>query len=152
MSAVGFAAVAREYSARFGLPVMLSETNLRGTYSERLTWLKFMEEQCEIVASESDFRGFCWYPSIDSTDWCHVCTKATGTVDPQGIWGLDRKRWERHASELSFWYARLARGKSRAADLPAWRFGARLEHDLRGFTKLMQGWEWSEQSVLPKVA
>ena len=88
-------------SDRAKVPVMLSETNLRGSYLDRLTWLKFMEEQCETLARELDFRGFCWYPSIDSTDWCHLCTKATGTVDPQGIWRLDRNRWKRHASEVA---------------------------------------------------
>jgi hypothetical protein len=65
---VGFAVLAREYARRYQLPVMLSETNLRGSCLDRLTWLKFMEEQCEQVAADTDFRGFCWYPSIDSTD------------------------------------------------------------------------------------
>jgi hypothetical protein len=140
----GFAAIGREYGDRFGLPLMLTETNIRGTFEDRLTWLKLMEQQCEELAESHKIQGFCWYPSIDSTDWCHVCTKATGTVDPQGIWGLDASRWQREASELSYWYTRLASGQARAADLPAYRFGRPLDHDARGFTRLMHGWEWVE--------
>jgi len=132
----GFATVARDYVNRFDVPVMLSETNLKGTYLDRLTWLKFMEEQCETIAKTSDFRGFCWYPSIDSTDWCHFCTQATGTVDPQGIWRLDRSRWKRHASELSDYYTRLAAGKVRSEDLPAYIFSEDTAKHLVGYQNL----------------
>jgi beta-glucosidase/6-phospho-beta-glucosidase/beta-galactosidase len=137
---VGFASIGKDYADRFRLPVLLSETNLRGSYQDRLTWLKFMEEQCEALASQVDFRGFCWYPSIDSTDWCHLCTKATGTVDPQGIWGLDEDRWNRHASELSEYYIRLARGLIRSADIPAYGFSPDTAKGLSGFEKLMSHW------------
>ena len=82
---VGFSRVTTDYVERFRLPVMLGETNLRGTVRDRLTWLKFMEEECErLAAIYTDFRGFCWYPSIDSTDWSNFCRKASGVVDPQG--------------------------------------------------------------------
>lgn len=59
----GFAAIAQEYVNRYQVPIMLGETNLRGAVSDRLTWLKLMEEQCEaLVAANIDFRGFCWSP------------------------------------------------------------------------------------------
>jgi len=149
---VGFAPVAKDYAERFNVPVLLSETNLRGSYLDRLTWLKFMEEQCETLAREVDFRGFCWYPSIDSTDWCHLCTKATGTVDPQGIWRLDQNRWKRHASELSDYYVRLARATVTSADLPAYVFSPQTAKDLVGYEQLMSHWEdWREQDV-PQAA
>ena len=152
LNPVGFAAVGREYADRFRVPIMLSETNIRGSFEERLSWLKFMEEQCEELAAERDFRGFCWYPSIDSTDWCHACTKATGIVDPQGIWGLSSDRWDRVPSELSKWYARVALGEARAADLPSWVFGSRLHHDVRGFCRLMKGWEWLDVTPIGRAA
>jgi beta-glucosidase/6-phospho-beta-glucosidase/beta-galactosidase len=146
---VGFASVARDYTERFKVPVLLSETNLRGSYLDRLTWLKFMEEQCEALATETDFRGFCWYPSIDSTDWCNLCTKATATVDPQGIWCLDRSRSKRHASELSDYYVRLARGSATSADLPAYVFSPEIAPQLSGYEKLLSYWtDWREQEVL----
>jgi beta-glucosidase/6-phospho-beta-glucosidase/beta-galactosidase len=149
---VGFAQVAREYAGRYQLPVMLSETNLRGSCLDRLTWLKFMEEQCEHLAMEVDFRGFCWYPSIDSTDWCNFCQKATGTVDPQGIWMLDQFRWDRHASELSENYVELASGRRRADGLPAYLFTPETGKELVGYEKLMGHWtDWREQG-LPRAA
>ena len=43
----GFAAVAEDYLNTYGLPAMLSETNIRGALHERIAWLKFMEAECE---------------------------------------------------------------------------------------------------------
>ncbi len=145
----GFAQLGRMYSDRFLVPVFLGETNIRGSYLDRLTWLKFMEEQCETLAEGIDFRGFCWYPSIDSTDWCHLCTKASGIVDPQGIWGLDEQRWHRVPSELSQAYSALARGSKRAADLPAYRFSPNAVYGLGSYEPLMSHWpERREQTDL----
>ena len=140
----GFRVVAMDYVARYGLPVMLTETNIRGTIFDRITWLRFMEEQCEhLLTAGVDLRGFCWYPSIDSTDWAHLCAKHTGDVDPQGIWCLDPDdgRWHRHDSELSEWYSRLAKGQASWRDLPAYSFLPPLDRDLAGYTKLMSHWE-----------
>src|SRR4051794_6996490 len=105
-----------------------------------------MEEQCEVLASAVDFRGFCWYPSIDSMDWCHLCKMATGTVDPQGIWSLDDERWNRYANELSFYYVQLAKEQISAADLPAYRFSSEAAPYLAPFEKLMTHWTgWRDQ-------
>ncbi len=134
----GFAAVAEDYISRYKLPILLSETNIRGTVEERITWLKFMEEQCEeLVAQGTDFRGFCWYPSIDSTDWSNCCTKCTCEVDPQGIWWLDAERIRRHESELSCIYARLAQGLITSKNIPAYDFGPDLNRRMRGYKPLM---------------
>jgi beta-glucosidase/6-phospho-beta-glucosidase/beta-galactosidase len=150
----GFASVAHDYVKRYRLPILLGETNLRGTVTDRLTWLKFMEEQCERVVQDGvDFRGFCWYPSIDSTDWCHCCTKCTFSVDPQGIWRLDRQRRKRHPSILSEYYALLASGQARSKDIPAYRFHNGLEEQLRGYRGLMSHWDrWQDPGELEFVA
>ncbi|MDQ1474712.1 MAG: hypothetical protein QOJ99_6192 [Bryobacterales bacterium] len=144
----GFFDVAVDYVNHFQLPVMLSETNIRGTVSDRVTWLRFMQEQTEKLAlSGADVRGFCWYPSIDSTDWCNLCTRCTNSVDPQGIWYLDEQdsRWTRFPSELSEWYEKLARGAATHRDLPAYQFLAPLDHELSGYVKLMKHWDgWVE--------
>lgn len=146
---IGFAAVAREYQAHFHLPLLLSETNIRGTVGDRITWLKYMEEQCEqLVAEGVDFRGFCWYPSVDSTDWAHYCSKCTESLDPHGIWWLDKRRWDRHPSELSWWYSQLARGLATSRDLPAYIVQPPLDWQLKGFLPLMAHWpHWREQNV-----
>lgn len=150
----GFAEVGLDYVEQFRVPVMLTETNIRGTVQDRLTWLRFMREQSDLLAVRGvDFRGFCWYPSIDSTDWCHCCTKCTYSVDPQGIWWLDDERWERHASELSECYALLAQGKASTHELPAYEFGAPLDRDLVGFRKLMRHWtDWRTPTGVQRVA
>jgi beta-glucosidase/6-phospho-beta-glucosidase/beta-galactosidase len=112
----GFANIAEDYIERYKFPVMLSETNLRGTVVERIAWLKMMEAECEELAVRGrDFRGFCWYPSIDTTDWWNACTQATGVTDPQGIWSLDPKTMQRVDTELSEFYTSLAKGKSSSA-------------------------------------
>ena len=151
---LGFASVAKQYVNRYRVPVILSETNIRGSVTDRLTWLKFMEEQCEQLVTEGvAFTGFCWYPSIDSTDWCHCCTKCTHSVDPQGIWWLDQQRWTRHASELSEWYAKLAQGEASAQDVPAYHFQPPLNHDLQGYLRLMRHWPlWQQPEGIPEVA
>jgi beta-glucosidase/6-phospho-beta-glucosidase/beta-galactosidase len=142
----GFAAVAGDYVERYGLPVMLAETNLKGFVSDRLSWLKHMVEECDkLVASGVDFRGFCWFPFVDSTDWCSLVCRAEQKVDPVGIYWLDDDRWERHGSELSEWYGRLARGEASARDLPAYRFEEPWSTNLSGYFPLMEHWDWVER-------
>lgn len=137
----GFAAVAEDYIQRYRLPVMLSETNIRGSIAERISWLKFMESECEELGlGGHDFRGFCWYPSIDSTDWSNCCTKATGETDPQGIWSLDPKKLTRVDTELSHIYGALARGEMCAADIPFYGFSPGLQRRLRGYAR-MRNWQ-----------
>ncbi|HYP07466.1 MAG TPA: family 1 glycosylhydrolase [Bryobacteraceae bacterium] len=149
----GFANVARDYVDRYEMPVMLTETNIRGTVYDRLTWLRFMEEQVETLAEGgADVRGFCWYPSIDSTDWCHACTKCTKSVDPQGIWCLDDRRWTRQSSVLSESYAKLARGQATWRDLPAYRFSPPVARELAGYIALMSHWENWVQPPVDKAA
>ncbi len=136
----GFAAVTEDYVGRYRLPVMLTETNIRGTIEERISWLKFMEAECEEFAlSGHDFRGFCWYPSIDTTDWWNCCTQATGQTDPQGIWSLDPKSLRRMDTELSYIYSALARSNMCSADVPFYGFSADLQRRLRGYAA-MRDW------------
>ena len=98
----GFARVARDYALRYqASDVMLSETNVRGTPAERTAHFEEMRRECVelqawLHARGRRFAGFCWYPWIDSTDWCSLVTRAEGRVDPQGVYSLeaDRQRTE----------------------------------------------------------
>jgi beta-glucosidase/6-phospho-beta-glucosidase/beta-galactosidase len=146
--AEGLVPTAVDYAERYRLPVMLSETNIRGFVSDRITWLKFMVEQCERIEREVGnmgipFEGFCWYPFIDSTDWCSLVKQARGHIDPQGIYWLDRATMKRHSSELSDLYRALALGQITSKDIPAYCFQAPLDHDLQGFMSLMEHWNWT---------
>ena len=141
---VGFAAVAMQYIQRYNLPIMLSETNTRGHAEDRISWLKYMVEQCErLVQSGVDFRGFCWFPFIDSLDWDSLLCRADRHIDPVGIYWLD-EAGERHPSELSYWYGALARGEATSASLPCYRFREPLASQLAAFLPQMQHWEWRE--------
>jgi beta-glucosidase/6-phospho-beta-glucosidase/beta-galactosidase len=122
----GFAATALEYVRRYDLPVMLSETNLRGTVPDRIAWLKYMVHECEQLVQALEplgapFLGFCWYPYIDSTDWSSLVREARRDIDPQGVFSLDPD-FERRRTELSDIYAGLIAGALSAADIPAYDF------------------------------
>lgn len=145
----GFVPTSLEYAERYDLPVMLTETNIRGYVSDRISWLKFMVEQCEILEEKLkllnlSFEGFCWYPFVDSTDWDTILTEANFNIDPQGIFWLDQNRQTRHASELSEIFAALARGQITSKDIPAYRFLSPLDETLEKFLPLMAHWQWKE--------
>jgi beta-glucosidase/6-phospho-beta-glucosidase/beta-galactosidase len=142
LSPLGFAEVAKQYIEYFNLPVMLTETNIRGYVSDRISWLKYMVEQSEkLVAQGVDWRGFCWFPFVDSTDWDSLLRCACNNLDPVGIYWLDDER-TRHASELSEFYAALASGQITSRELPAFRFQEPVSTELQGFMPQMQHWEW----------
>ena len=141
----GFAAVARDYIDRYRLPVILSETNVRGYVFDRVSWLKYMVEQCEqLVDDGMDFRGFCWFPFVDSTDWDSLLRHPRGNIDPVGIYWLDASKEIRYPSLLSRYYGQLARGEMTAADLPSFRFQPPVDAELEGFAAQMAHWEWQE--------
>jgi hypothetical protein len=141
---LGFARVAMEYFNRLGLPLRLTETNIQGLFTDRITWLKYMRGQYEELRRwlpAGYLRGFDWYPLFDCRGWLSLLQAGNWPWDPQGIFWCD-ERGRRHESELSVWYARLA-GGARADDLPAYRFQPHLERELRGFLPQMS-WEWRE--------
>jgi beta-glucosidase/6-phospho-beta-glucosidase/beta-galactosidase len=145
----GLVPTALEYAERYRLPLMLTETNIRGYVEDRISWLKFMVEQCEEIERRLKplnltFEGFCWYPFIDSTDWCSLVREANGNVDPQGIFYLDKDCRRRNASELSQIFTALARGEITSKDIPAYRFQAPLDHHLEAFLPMMSHWNWRE--------
>jgi len=153
----GFLPTALEYAERYKLPLMLTETNIRGYVSDRISWLKFMVEQCEILEEKLKpmnipFEGFCWYPFIDSTDWGSLLTEANNHLDPQGIFWLDQNRETRHASELSEIFGALARGQITSKDIPAYRFLPPLDETLKDLLPLMEHWDWKEPHRMAAAA
>ena len=64
----GYAAQARDYHAHFGLPFMLSETNMDGAAAE--AWLATIWNDALVLRDEGlPIRGVCWYGFIDHVDW-----------------------------------------------------------------------------------
>jgi hypothetical protein len=146
----GFRKVALDYVERYPFPVMLTETNVRGRVEDRISWLKYMVSECEQLVPELEakgirFEGFCWYPYIDSTDWCSLCREPNRRIDPQGVYYLSES-FNRMESELSQLYARLARGEIGSAEIPAYRFEEPVLVGRRvgKYLPLMKDWEWKE--------
>ena len=142
----GFAALVEEYRAHFralaadGVPACwLTETNIRGYSTDRITWLKYMVEQ----AAQAGLPVFCWFPFIDSTGWGESLLRVPHTrIDPVGIYWLDAARAVRHESELSDLYTRLARGTLDAAGIPAYAFHSPVDAQLQGYRAQMAHWTW----------
>lgn len=147
----GFAALARQYHARYDLPIMLTETNIRGYISDRVGWLKYMVEECETLVAEGiPFEGFTWFPFIDSTDWDSLLRRADGHIDPVGLYFLQDGDLARCDSELSHLYRGLACGELTSADLPAYRFLTPVSEQLSGWGPRLANWP-SQQPKLQSL-
>jgi beta-glucosidase/6-phospho-beta-glucosidase/beta-galactosidase len=130
-----------EYHERYGLPCMLTETNIRGYASDRASWLKYTLEQCELAQEAGvPLLGYCWFPFVDSCDWDTLLFHCRGSVDPVGVYWLDGAL-ERRPSSMSDAYALAARGTP-ASDLPAYRFRRPVADWLRGYLPQMAHWDW----------
>lgn len=151
----GFKSVALDYIDRYPFDVMLSETNIRGRIEDRITWLKYMVRECEALSLElaargRNFVGFCWYPFIDSTDWCSLCREPNRLIDPQGILYLSNT-FERRRSELSELYGRLAEGAIGSAEIPAYAMEETVLVDRKAGKFLGQMTDFDFKSGRPSV-
>ncbi|MBG6183360.1 beta-glucosidase/6-phospho-beta-glucosidase/beta-galactosidase [Arthrobacter sp. CAN_A214] len=132
-----------QYWERYGLPCMITETNVRGHTSDRATWFKYVLEQCETAQERGILLdGLCWFPVIDSTDWDSLLFRCDGHIDPVGVYWLD-ENLERRGSVMATSYA-LAAGGARAADLPAYRLEEPVSTWLKGYSPQMSHWDWLE--------
>jgi len=139
----GLAALASYYWERYRLPMILSETNIRGFTPDRASWFKFTLEQCEQARREGvPLEGYCWFPFVDSVDWDSLLARADRHIDPVGVYWLDA-RLDRHPSSMARSF-RMAVSGTPASQLPAYRFSPPLNERLTGFHRFMSGWEWQE--------
>ena len=138
---VGFAAVAEVYWERYGLPLLLSETNLRGLPSDRITWLRYMLEQYEATLDRGlPLHGFCWFPHVDSTDWDSLLARPAGRADPVGVLSLAPGGSREHTDFSRVW-TDAARGLP-VADIPAVRFQPPCDAQLAGVVATLSHWPW----------
>jgi beta-glucosidase/6-phospho-beta-glucosidase/beta-galactosidase len=129
------------YWERFGLPCLLSETNIRGYASDRASWLKYTLEQCEIARDAGvPMDGLCWFPFVDSADWGSLLHRCEGSIDPVGVYWLD-EHLDRRSSSMSRAYVAAASGV-RSADLPAYELREPVATWLRGYRPHMSHWDW----------
>jgi hypothetical protein len=86
----GYAEVAREHHAHFGLPFMLSETNHDGPIVE--SWLaRTWNDTLRLRDDGLPVRGYIWYGFVDHVDWDSALRVAAGTVNPCGLVDPDRR-------------------------------------------------------------
>jgi beta-glucosidase/6-phospho-beta-glucosidase/beta-galactosidase len=138
-----------EYHARYALPVVLGETNIRGHASDRASWFKYTLEQCENAAARGvPVEGYCWFPFIDSCDWASLLRRADRCIDPVGVFWLDESL-ERHESSMSRTFAMAAQGTP-ARNLPAYRFRRPVRDWVAGYLPQMEHWDWQEPPDEPE--
>lgn len=132
-----------DYHERYRMPVMVTETNVRGATSDRATWLKYVLEQCERARDRGvPIEGLCWFPTIDSTDWDSLLFRCDRHIDPVGMFWLDDD-FDRHESVASTAYSMAAHGFA-SEDLPAYRLLEPAATWLQGYLPQMAHWTWQE--------
>jgi beta-glucosidase/6-phospho-beta-glucosidase/beta-galactosidase len=86
----GYYVITRQYFERYRLPVMHTETNRTAKHAVEWLWKEWMnllrlrEDGVPIV-------GFTWFGLVDMKDWDSALTKIRGTVNPVGLYTLQRK-------------------------------------------------------------
>ena len=82
--------ITRQNFDRYRMPVMHTETNRAGKNAEEWLWKEWMnllrlrEDGVPIV-------GFTWFGLVDMKDWDTALTQMNGTVNPVGLYTLQRK-------------------------------------------------------------
>jgi hypothetical protein len=87
----GYYVITHQYYARYGLPVMHTETNLKDA-EKAPAWLR--KEWANMHRLKQDgvpILGFTWYSLTDQVDWDSALRHENGTVNPCGLYDLDRK-------------------------------------------------------------
>ncbi|ADV66571.1 family 1 glycosylhydrolase [Deinococcus maricopensis] len=89
----GYSVITNQYYARYGLPVMHTETNFaqgeRG--DEAVRWLR--KEWANVLRVRNDglpIVGFTWYSLTDQVDWDTALRENNGRVNPLGLFDLNR--------------------------------------------------------------
>ncbi|MFN2483571.1 MAG: family 1 glycosylhydrolase [Candidatus Limnocylindria bacterium] len=87
---LGYAALARQYHERYGMPFMVSETNTAGPRATG--WLaEIWNDAVALRAEGLPIRGFCWYGFVDHVDWDSGLRRNDGRPNSCGLVDLDRR-------------------------------------------------------------
>ncbi len=90
----GYNEITRQYYERYNLPVMHTETNLaQGPKGdEAVRWLQ--KEWANVLRLRNNgvpIVGFTWYSLTDQVDWDIALRENKGTVNPLGLYDLQRQ-------------------------------------------------------------
>lgn len=87
----GWYQITRDYYDRYKKPVMHTETNVADA-EEAPTWL--WKQWMNVLRMRADgipVLGFTWYSLIDQVDWDIALAEKKGTLNPCGLFDMDRK-------------------------------------------------------------
>jgi beta-glucosidase/6-phospho-beta-glucosidase/beta-galactosidase len=85
----GLGALAREYHRRYGIPLLVSETNRVDMLA--VEWLDEQWRETQLLQRAGvPVKGFTWYPLIDVVDWRYALRIERNDVDPIGLCDLSR--------------------------------------------------------------
>ncbi len=89
----GYHVITSQYYDRYKIPVMHTETNLQQgpNGDEAVKWL--WKEWTNVLRVRNDgvpIVGFTWYSLTDQVDWDTALRENHGTVNPLGLYDLDR--------------------------------------------------------------
>jgi len=87
----GLEELLRSAAARYGAPVMLTETAVTGTVAERIGWLDASVARVnELRAAGVDVVGYTWWPLFDMYEWTYRHTQAPREAHRlmMGLWEL----------------------------------------------------------------
>lgn len=90
----GYNEITRQYYNRYKLPVMHTETNFTQgpNGDEAVFWLwKEWANVLRVRNSGVPIVGFTWYSLTDQVDWDVALREVRGTVNPLGLFDLNRK-------------------------------------------------------------
>ena len=86
----GYYIITQQYYNRYRIPVMHTETNF--SEPNAVAWLQ--KEWANVYRFKQDnfpIVGFTWYSLLDQVDWDTALRSNAGTVNPLGLYDLDRK-------------------------------------------------------------
>ena len=89
----GYDEITRQYHARYGLPLMHTETNRNegASGAEAVEWL--WKQWANVLRIRNDgvpTLGFTWYSLIDQVDWDTALSEENNRVNPLGLFDMKR--------------------------------------------------------------
>jgi beta-glucosidase/6-phospho-beta-glucosidase/beta-galactosidase len=114
----GLFRVAQDYHARYGLPMLVSETSIEGKPINREIWLSQVVRDARRLRAEGiPLVGLVWWPLLDHLDWDGALTHRIGKLHQVGLFRLVREAdgaLRRERTPLADAFADLARGGDEA--------------------------------------
>ncbi|WP_051172050.1 family 1 glycosylhydrolase [Microbacterium indicum] len=125
---VGLEELLRTASARFGAPVMLTETSVTASVAERAEWMRDSVAHIQTLRADGvDVVGYTWWPVFDMYEWTyrHATGPRSDHLLPMGLWSLveSAEGLSRKPTPLVGLFRSLAEGSSATADRAMSRLG-----------------------------